>query len=614
MQAEPTLHNRESDGPFAREAVAARLGEWVAQLALEIGSIPGVECQRVAAVLVSPKPGDARVQAAVPPDRVARPETAVAMSEAERSGQVAVAGALPGDGDGTGRPSCIVVPLGDAAGWVEIEAGLPSDAVFAMVLDRVHLAIGWLMFYRVRAADMAVRQSESQAVNALQSVVSLSGTDSFGEAARALVTDLCRRFACDRVSLGLTRRRSVRVLAISHTGKFSQAMKLVRLLRAAMEEAVDQEAVLLWPAPMGEGGRLSLAHEALAEGNPKRSVLTIPLFDGETQRGALVFERDDGRFDLAEIEMLEALAGVLTPLVQEKRENDRWLVTRAGFAVGTILRATLGRRYFAAKLSVLAGCMVLALLTFVERPLTVVADAVVEGAEQRSITAAFDGFLSSANVREGDTVAKGDVLFQLDERDFALDRLRLLALRAQAELELDRAISARDRAETALVQGRLRQIDAELALVEQQIDRSRVLAPFGALIVSGDLSRSIGRAVSRGETLMVLSPLSEYRVTLSVGEDDVAKLVPDQLATLKLAAIPEREFTLELVDMVPVARYQDGGTFYVVEARLQDDGGLLLHGMTGAARVEVRSVPLVVLWGQPLWDRVRFWFWRNLPL
>jgi hypothetical protein len=83
---------------------------------------------------------------------------------------------------------------------------------------------------------------------------------------------------------------------------------------------------------------------------------------------------------------------------------------------------------------------------------------------------------------------------------------------------------------------------------------------------------------------------------------------------LKLAAIPEREFTLELVDMVPVARYQDGGTFYVVEARLQDDGGLLLHGMTGATRVEVRSVPLLVLWGQPLWDRVRFWFWRNLPL
>lgn len=614
MHEEHSLRDRASETFFAREVVTARLGDWVAHLSSQIGSMPGVECHRVAAVLVSERLGDAPLQVSVPPDRVARPETALALSEADRSGQVAVAGALPGATEGATRPSCIVIPLEGRAGWVEIEAGLASEDVFSDVLDRIGLATGWLMFYRARTAEAAVRQAESQAVHALQSVVSLSGTDSFSEAVRALVTDLCARFACDRVSLGLTRRRSVRVVAISHTGKFSQAMRLVRLLRAAMEESVDQEAVLLWPAPTGEGARVLIEQHALAEGNPQRSVLTIPLFDGKRQRGALVFERDDGRFRHAEIKTLEALAGVLTPLVQEKHENDRWLLTRAAFALGNILRATLGRRYFAAKLGVLAGCAALAVLVLVERPLTVVADAVVEGAEQRSVTAAFDGFLSSANVREGDTVAKDDVLFQLDERDFALDRLRLLALRAQAEVELDRAISARDRAETALIQGRLRQTDAELALVEQQIDRSRVLAPFDALVVSGDLSRSIGRAVSRGETLMVLAPLSQYRVTLSVRESDVAKLAPSQAGTLKLAAIPERDFVLDLIEMVPVAQYQDGGTFYTVDARLPDDGGLLLHGMTGAARVEVRSVPLIILWGKPLWDRAQLWFWRNFPL
>jgi multidrug efflux pump subunit AcrA (membrane-fusion protein) len=614
MQVDNAQRERAADGLSTREGVATRLSDWTAQIASMLQGLPGVDCLRVAATLLPRPEEDAPLHAAVPPGLLARPETAVAVAEAQRAGRVAVAGALPGSPGGAGRPSSIVIPLDDMTGWVEIEAILPDEAALTLVIDRVRLGLGWVMFLRTRAADAGFRQAESQAVNALKAVVSIAGGESFGEAARALVTDLCTRFGCDRVSLGLVRRRSVRVVAISHTGRFSRAMALVRLLRAAMEEAVDQEEVLAWPAPDDGGDRVLHAQEALAERNDRRSILTIPLFDGTLYRGALVFERDDGRFDAQEVETLEALAGVLTPLIREKRENDRWVVTRAGFAVANILRAAVGRRHFIAKLSVLAAAAVLAVLMLVERPLTVVADAVVEGSEQRAVTAAFDGFLASADAREGDRVAAGDVLFRLDERDFALDRLRLAALRAQAELELDRAISARDRAETAIVEGRLRQIDAELALVEQQIDRSRVVAPFDALVVSGDLSRSIGRAVSRGETLMVLAPLGEYRVSLSVQESDIADLNPGQEGVLKLAAIPERDFALDLVEMIPVARYEEGTTLYSVDARLRDDGGLLLHGMTGAARIEIRPVPLIVLWGKPLWDRVQVWFWRNVAI
>ncbi len=598
----------------SRTAIDARMQEWAARVRAAIGSEIDVECQRLAVVLVPDRAGARPLQVSIPAGLLARPETEMARAEALRTGRVALAGAVPGT-DGGGRPSCVVIPLETGAGWVEIEAHIPSEDRVAVIIERVGLAAGWALFLGAQAQGLAQRHTEAKAVSALNSIASLSGSQGFSEAARALVTDLCARFGCDRVSLGLSRRRVVRVVAISNTGRFARSMLLVRLLRAAMEEAVDQEQVLLWPAPPDGADRLIRAQTALAEGDAERSVLTIPLFDGRQQHGALVFERSaNRRFDADEIETLEALAGVLTPLLIEKRENDRWLPARAAVATGRMLAGILGRRYFAVKLAALAMMVAAALLVLVERPLTVVADAVVEGAEQRAVTAAFDGFIAAAAVREGDRVVAGDLLFQLDDRDFALERLRLMALRAQAELELDRAISARERAETALVEARLRQIDAELALADQQIARSSFHAPFDALVLSGDLSRSIGRAVSRGETLMVLSPLREYRVFLSTAEADIARLEPGQDGLLKLAAIPEREFPVELVDLVPVARYENGATRFAVEARLLEDQGTLLHGMSGAARIEVARVSLLDLWGKPLWDRARLWLWRNLPL
>lgn len=614
------MHVREAvkpaheDDTSSRTAIEARMQDWAARLRAAIGPEIGVECLRLAVVLGSARPGTTAVEVSLPAGLLPRPETELARAEALRTGRVALAGAVPGT-EGGGRPSCLVVPLETGAGWIEIEARIPSEDRVAVIIERVGLAAGWALFLGVQAQAAAQRQSEATAVSALNSIVSLAGAQGFSEAARALVTDLCARFGCDRVSLGLARRRLVRVVAISNTGRFSRSMLLVRLLRAAMEEAVDQEQLLLWPAPPDGADRLTRAQAALAEGDAERSVLTIPLFDGRQQHGALVFERGaNRRFDPDEIETLEALAGVLTPLVIEKRENDRWLPARAAVATGRMLAGLLGRRYFALKLAALATMVAAALLVLVERPLTVVADAVVEGAEQRAVTAAFDGFIAAAAVREGDRVMAGDLLFQLDDRDFALERLRLMALRAQAELELDRAISARERAETALVEARLRQIDAELALVGQQIARSSFHAPFDALVLSGDLSRSIGRAVSRGETLMVLSPLREYRVFLSAAEADIARLEPGQDGLLKLAAMPERDFPVELVELVPVARYENGATRFAVEARLLEDQGTLLHGMSGAARIEVAHVPLLELWGKPLWDRARLWLWRNLPL
>lgn len=597
--------------------IEVRLLAWLKELKSVIERETGVACSRVAAHFVLDETSKTGLHISLPDGLVASVEANAARKEAFRLGRIAIAGALPGEIEAHAKQTAVTLPLQSyptgLASWVEFEGRIPSRDQLTKIIDIIGLSLGWPNYLKAEATISASEKRNSRSVQALQSIISLASSETFSEATRALATDIADRFSCDRVSIGLISSFTMRVEAISHTGKFSRKTALVRNLRKAMEEAYDQKEVLLWPNPKELSDQFTEAQAVLAERDTSRSILTVPLFDGRNYAGAIVFERAAGsRFAKDEIETLEAICGVLTPLLLEKRHNDRWLITRAGLSLMKAAKGALGRKNFAIKLFLISITVIGVLLSVIERPRSVTANAIVEGTENRAVSAAFDGFIAEVMAREGDQINAGETLFRLDDRDFKLEKLRLLALRSQAELELDRAISARDRAETNLVEARLRQIDAQLALVEQQIERSIVAAPFDAIVVSGDLTRSIGRAVSRGENLMTLSPADAYRVTMSVEESDIRLISPKQQGLLRLSAIPERSFDVEVTELIPVARYEGGQTLYSVEAKLEGTPNLLLNGMTGSVRLSAGNVPLIILWGKPLWDRVSLWMWRNL--
>lgn len=612
-----TIRTIESLFDLAQSGQAeAKLDFWLSELIKRINRDTGAECGRAAVYIFFSEIDTDACICVLPKERVSSLETDVARKEAFRLQRIAVAGGV--GGASSSRPTSIVVPLSNGQegrrSWIELEMqSLPQEKI-AEVIDLVGMSFGWVAFLQSEMHRAKADEIDSKAVKALGAVVSLTTEEHFTGSIRALVTDIADRFNCDRVSIGLSNGKNIKVMAISHTGKFSRSMVLARRLRAAMEEAFDQKEVLIWPPRTENNEQLLTAQAELAEKDQSKDVLTIPLFDGIKQHGAIVLEKSEGKkFTKSDLFTLEALSGVVTPLVVEKRNNDRWIITHIFKFFQKILSMVWGRKHFAVKLICAAIFIIGFLLVVVERPLTVVAPAVVQGAETRTITAAFDGFLSEAVVREGDRVATGDILLRLDDRDFNLERLRLSALLSQAELELDRAISARDRAEAALIEARVRQLNAQLELVEQQIERSILKAPFDALIISGDLTRSVGRAVSRGEELLALAPLDEYRVVLDASEQNISKLKVGQIGELKLSAIPERNFTIKLRDMVPVARYENNSTVFSVETEFVNAPIILLHGMSGSARIYVDEVPLYVLWGKPLWDRIREWIWRNVP-
>jgi len=558
-----------------------------------------------------------------PPGRVALDATQRAATEAQRQGRLALAGHLPGNGGVAGTTS-FAVPMtipGYGAALLTVEADIPDGTALDSVLTTVALAMGWIHATLMHAQAEATKGEDSVAQSALQAIVAFITHGRFSEAARALMTDFAGRYRCDRVTLGLARGSRVRVVAISNTGSFSRALSLARKLRAAMEEAFDQERVLLWPIPDGmipDGGAPDMILERQSEltvGDTERSVLSVPLFDGRRHRGVILFERGGGAgFAADEVQRIVALCALLTPIIIEKRDNNRWLIIRAAVALRDLLQRALGRSHLVLKAAVLAGAVLVVALFVVQADRDVVADAVVQGTEVRTLAAPFAGFIAEAPQREGDRIRKGDILVRLDDRDFILELTRLTALRAQTELELDKVMSERNPAEAALTTSRLRQIDAQIALAQQQIDRSRIEAPFDGLVTAGDMTRSIGKSVEQGEPLLVIAPLAEYRVDLYVPEDQIDLILKGQAAVLKVTPLPERSYALTLRDTMPVARYENGSTRYQVEARFigQIDG--LVPGMTGAVRVAVDRQSLAKLWFGPLADRARLWLWRNMAL
>jgi multidrug resistance efflux pump len=261
---------------------------------------------------------------------------------------------------------------------------------------------------------------------------------------------------------------------------------------------------------------------------------------------------------------------------------------------------------------VVAALAVAAFLYVATAPYQVTADAAVEALVQRTVSAPFDGFIDAAPARAGDLVAEGALLARLDQRDLVLERLRIVTDQRRSRIEYERAIADRDRAAARIRQAEIDQADALLALTDAQIARAELRAPFDGVVVSGDLSQSIGAAVARGEPLFTVAPTDRYRVVLRVDEAGIADIETGQTGALVVAALPDQSFPISIEKITPVAVYAEGRTTFEVEASLAETTARLRPGMEGAARIDVDTRRRIAIWTAPIIDWLRLWRWRWL--
>ena len=428
-------------------------------------------------------------------------------------------------------------------------------------------------------------------------------------AALAVANELVARLACERVSIGFDVAGSMAVHAISHTATFDGKMGAVRLLAEAMDEVLDLDVALVYPAADADGLAV-IAHAELARDARDTGICSVPLVDEGHTTGVLTLERSGGVLDADEVELCKTLGLQLGPVFALKFERERSSLQRLRLAAGGAARALFGPRHPGFKLGTLLLPALLGFFSLVSSEYRVAAQTVIEGAVQRAVVAPFDGFIVESLARAGDTVSAGQVLSRLDDRDLRLEQIKWGSERLQLLRRQRQALAEQNNAELAIIAAQIRQIEAQIALVDEQLARSVLAAPFDGVVVSGDLSQLLGTPVDKGQALFEVALLDRYRVILKVDERDIANLRVDQPGQLAMFSLPGQTLPFVVRHITPVSTAEDGRNFFRVEAEISADTRRLRPGMEGVGKVLVGERKLIWIWTHRLVDWLRLWVWN----
>jgi hypothetical protein len=386
----------------------------------------------------------------------------------------------------------------------------------------------------------------------------------------------------------------VRVQALSDGVGVRPSHDVVAPIATAMDEAIDQQGAVAWPAPPLGDAPVNIAQAQLARLSQVGAACSVPLIVRGRALGAISLERASPAFDTDELAGLQRLAALLAPVVAMHRRVERPV---AAFGERLLERRARAGWIAAAVLAALA------LAALVPVPDRVGGAARVEGAMQRLLTAPVDGWLLRVHVRPGDAVSEGQVLVELDDRELAQERLRWSTEAEQAGRQATEALAREDRAQYAVHAARAVQARAQLSMVDTQLARQRVAAPFDGLVLSGDLTQSLGAPVKAGDTLLSVAPAGRHRVIVDVDERDVARVAQDAEGVLALGAHAGGVVPIRVVRISPAAVAREGRTVFEIEAA-PAAGAELRPGYEGVAKFEAGSRRL----GQVLFERP----WRAL--
>ena len=451
----------------------------------------------------------------------------------------------------------------------------------------------------------------ADAVLRIQAAV-LSQPD-FATAAAVFVTRVAETFNFERVSLGLRARAGCRVRALSHGVALDARRALLKTLAAAMDEASDQGASVTVPGADGPL-RIAVAAAAVARAGGG-AVCVVPLVDDGAAAGAVVLERDVATpWSAVEVVQLEHLVNLIGPVLLLQRAAGASAVARLGAQGARLWQrvTTPGNVLFALGCGGLA--LALAAALWVPVPYSVSAPARLEGAVQRALVAAADGFIQQVAARPGDLVKAGQVLAVLAQHDLLLERSKRESELAQATNAHGGAFARSDRAQMMVQEAKMAEARAQLQLVEAQLERTQLKAPFDGVVISGDLSQSLGAPTQRGNVLMVVAPVERYRLIVEVDERDINDVRVGVAGRIALAATQGTTLPFRAERIAPLAVSRDGRHFFEVEGRLEAVGSAplaLRPGLQGVARIEAEPRPLAAMaLGRAVnWLRLRLWSW-----
>jgi multidrug efflux pump subunit AcrA (membrane-fusion protein) len=466
------------------------------------------------------------------------------------------------------------------------------------------------------AAHFATRHAaESRAdltkvTGALDLLHQLNPHREFLPAGMAFCNELAARFKATQVSLAWLDGRYLRLQAVSNLGKFSAKVELARDLEAVMEEALDQDDELTWPAAPGSPA-VTREHGTFSSRHHVPFLASVPLRVRGTVAGVVHLHRVDTAFTPAELAALRVHGDQAAPWL-----GLLWRFGRGGWARWRergreILGKLWGVERAWTKLGVVTTAVVLLALILVPVPYRVDAPFILRSANQQLLPAPFEGFIQSVSRESGDAVAAGEPLLALDEVPLRNREASLLADIERFRGEAERAESAGRFAELRIAQAQGNQAKAELAIVRHQLASAVLRAPFAGVIMEGRHRERLGAAVKQGDLLFRVARLDTVYAEIDVDERDIQEIGAAAAGELSFTSRPGEEFAFKVARIEPGGMVKKGANLFVVRGDITGTRDWWRPGMTGVAKVDAgwRSLGWIATHRLVDFLRLKLWWW-----
>ncbi len=233
-------------------------------------------------------------------------------------------------------------------------------------------------------------------------------------------------------------------------------------------------------------------------------------------------------------------------------------------------------------------------------------------AEQVSVKPEINGKIEMLAVDLGDRVKKGAVLLTLDDKELQNEKASAVTEIERAKLQLTQAERNFNRAkdlhdanlismevyentktEYDLARNALDRSQRALAIIDERLTKTKILAPFDCTILTRPVS--MGQAVSgsggfnSGTEVLTIADLNSMVINAHINQADVTRLSPNQEVQVAVEAVSGLVITGKVERLAPQATIKNNIKGFAVRVLLKDVGDKVRPGMTANITIPVSS-------------------------
>jgi len=212
--------------------------------------------------------------------------------------------------------------------------------------------------------------------------------------------------------------------------------------------------------------------------------------------------------------------------------------------------------------------------------------AEVEPYEDLWVKAEVRGQVVKIHVAEGQTIQEGQILIQLDDRDYRTRLARIEASYKLTKLDYDRiAALARKKVVAAAkldeIEAQLKDVTARLSEAKLALSRTKITAPIDGRV--NEIKAKPGNFIDVGNLVAQILQFDKVKVTVGVPESDVAAIFDLEEAEVIIEALEKRRVKGKKIFLSRQPRTL--ARLYDLELMVPNPDGRILPGMF--ARVEL---------------------------